>query len=258
MCFLSSSGGFQSGEVLSLCGSEVRALRLRRQTGEFQIKNVPSTHFFLICVPSHEPVDHPPRYTSLCLLPAKLSFTLRSRALPDGRCHSLICMHRQTHTRAPAAASPVRSVSSVSSALLFPPKSSLCVLNWNWLELKRLALMPGIIHRLDRARMGRPSWLTTEKQIAPPAPHRCGFICCVSAFTGVDWCVFCQRRLLFPCVHVQSSTMRLSSPLKVKAYALIFRFVSKQGSGWESLQQLRTCVFLLQRVLSSLPDENAY
>lgn len=46
MCFLSSSGGFQSGEVLSLCGSEVRALRLRRQTGEFQIKNVPSTHFF--------------------------------------------------------------------------------------------------------------------------------------------------------------------------------------------------------------------
>lgn len=174
MCFLSSSGGFQSGEVLSLCGSEVRALRLRRQTGEFQIKNVPSTHFFLICVPSHEPLDHPPRYTSLCLLPAKLSFTLRSRALPDGRCHSLICMHRQTHTRAPAAASPVRSVSSVSSALLFPPKSSLCVLNWNWLELKRLALMPGIIHRLDRARMGRPSWLTTEKQIAPPAPRRCG------------------------------------------------------------------------------------
>lgn len=163
MCFLSSSGGFQSGEVLSLCGSEVRALRLRRQTGEFQIKNVPSTHFFLICVPSHEPVDHPPRYTSLCLLPAKLSFTLRSPALPNGRCHSLICMHRQTHTRAPAAASPVRSVSSVSSALLFPPQSSLCVLNWNWLELKRLALMPGIIHRLDRARMGRPSWLTTEK-----------------------------------------------------------------------------------------------
>lgn len=99
MCFLSSSGGFQSGEVLSLCGSEVRALRLRRQTGEFQIKNVPSTHFFLICVPSHEPLDHPPRYTSLCLLPAKLSFTLRS---PTGAVtHSSACTDKPTQELRP-------------------------------------------------------------------------------------------------------------------------------------------------------------
>lgn len=128
MCFLSSSGGFQSGEVLSLCGSEVRALRLRRQTGEFQIKNVPSTHFFFDLRPLSRAFGspsalHQPLFTS-CQAVIYI-------ALPDGRCHSLICMHRQTHTRAPAAASPVRSVSSVSSALLFPPKSSLCVLNWN-------------------------------------------------------------------------------------------------------------------------------
>ena len=34
-CASCSSGGVQGGQVLALCRSEVRALRLRRQTGEF-------------------------------------------------------------------------------------------------------------------------------------------------------------------------------------------------------------------------------
>ena len=185
ICFLSSSGGFQSGEVLPLCGSEVRALRLRRQTGEFQIKNVPAAllFFFLICIPSREPVDHPPRYTSLCLLPAKLSFTLRS---PTGAVtHSSACTDKPTQELRPQLRPCARLHLCL---LLFGSRRralSLCGLNWNWLELKRLALMPGIIHRLDRARMGRLSWLPTENKLHHL--HRTGAGLFVVFLPSPDW-----------------------------------------------------------------------
>lgn len=119
ICFLSSSGGFQGGKVLSLRRSEVRALRLWRQTGEFQVIIYPQNTFFNLRPLSR--ASGSPSALHQLLFTSCQSCHLHCAPVrfPNGCCHSLICMHQQTHTRASAAASPVRSVSSVFSALLF-------------------------------------------------------------------------------------------------------------------------------------------
>lgn len=231
MCFLSSSGGFQSGEVLSLCGSEVRALRLRRQTGEFQIKNVPSTHFFFDLRPLSRACGspsalHQPLFTS-CQAVIYIALPCAPR-----RALSLTHLHAPTNPHKSSGRSFACALGFIRVFCSFVPAEELSLRLK--LELTRIEKIS--VDARDNSQAGPSTHGPTElahdrKTNCTTCTAQVWVICCVSAFTGVDWCVFCQRRLLFPCVNVQSSTMRLSSPLKVKAYALIFRFVSKQGSG---------------------------
>lgn len=119
-------GGFQGGKVLALCGSEVRTLRLRCQTGELRMKvpaqnnTVNQNHIKtsrrlggvgLICVPLTTSravigvVEHPQRYqlffsSLFCLFPGRQSLTL----LPKGVVtHSSECTHTHTHAQASAS-----------------------------------------------------------------------------------------------------------------------------------------------------------
>lgn len=113
-CFLVSVllGGLQGGEVLALCRSEVRALRLRCQTGEFQMKthllytkDHKSVVVFLIC--DHTSCDwscgSPPILPAVPsrLLFISLLFTPCSCAAPEGAVtHLFACSNKPTPTQA--------------------------------------------------------------------------------------------------------------------------------------------------------------